>query len=122
MMIKICNNILNYISFYFSFSYSKNGKEHGFAFKFQTHFLSFFLPFILLVLFSNASVQPLVIAAHPQEANQFALGLSDGGVHVFEPLESEGKWGVPPPVENGSASSVPTTPSVGASGSEQAPR
>lgn len=71
---------------------------------------------------SNASVQPLVIAAHPQEANQFALGLSDGGVHVFEPLESEGKWGVAPPVENGSASSVPTTPSVGASGSDQAPR
>lgn len=82
----------------------------------------FFLPFILLVPFSNASVQPLVIAAHPQEANQFALGLSDGGVHVFEPLESEGKWGVAPPVENGSASSVPTTPSVGASGSDQAPR
>jgi len=66
-----------------------------------------------------------VIAAHPQEANQFAVGLSDGGVHVFEPLESEGKWGVPPPpAENGSGSSVPTTPTVGggASGSDQAQR
>jgi hypothetical protein len=67
-------------------------------------------------------VHPLVIAAHPQEPNQFALGLSDGGVHVFEPLESEGKWGVPPPAENGSASSVPATPSVGPSGSDQAQR
>ncbi len=73
---------------------------------------------------SSSNVQPLVIAAHPQEPNQFALGLSDGGVHVFEPLESEGKWGVLPPVENGSASSVPmpATPSVGASGSDQAQR
>ncbi|KAG2729395.1 hypothetical protein I3760_01G247600 [Carya illinoinensis] len=70
----------------------------------------------------SSNVQPLVIAAHPQEPNQFALGLSDGGVHVFEPLESEGKWGVPPPVENGSASSVPATSPVGASGSDQAQR
>ncbi|GAV60959.1 WD40 domain-containing protein [Cephalotus follicularis] len=70
---------------------------------------------------SSSNVHPLVIAAHPQEPNQFALGLSDGGVHFFEPLESEGKWGVPPPVENGSASSVPTTP-VGASGSDKSQR
>lgn len=70
---------------------------------------------------SSSNVQPLVIAAHPHEPNQFALGLSDGGVHVFEPLESEGKWGVPPPVENGSASSVPTA-AVGGSGSDQAQR
>ncbi|KAM7480314.1 hypothetical protein LguiA_028527 [Lonicera macranthoides] len=72
---------------------------------------------------SNSNVHPLVVAAHPQEPNQFALGLSDGGVYVFEPLESDGKWGVPPPVENGAASSVPTTaPSVGASGSDQPQR
>ncbi|GLT74988.1 hypothetical protein SLA2020_467470 [Shorea laevis] len=74
----------------------------------------------------SSSVHPLVIAAHPQEANQFALGLSDGGVHVFEPLESEGKWGVPQPIENGSASSAPApapTPTpVGATASEQAQR
>lgn len=70
---------------------------------------------------SSSNVQPLVIAAHPQEPNQFALGLSDGAVHVFEPLESEGKWGVPPPVENGSASSVPAT-QVGNSSSDQAQR
>lgn len=60
----------------------------------------------------SSNVHPLVIAAHPHEANQFALGLSDGSVHVFEPLESEGKWGVPPPAENGSASSVPAAPSA----------
>ncbi|GJZ97892.1 topless-related protein 4-like protein isoform X3 [Tanacetum coccineum] len=38
-------------------------------------------------------VYPLVVAAHPSEPNQFALGLTDGGVCVIEPLESEGKWG-----------------------------
>lgn len=61
-----------------------------------------------------------MVAAHPQEPNQFALGLSDGGVNVFEPLESEGKWGVPPPIENGSASNAVVT-SVGVS-SDQAQR
>ncbi|KAI3673733.1 hypothetical protein L6452_39861 [Arctium lappa] len=70
---------------------------------------------------SNSNVHPLVIAAHPQEPNQFALGLSDGIVHVFEPLESEGKWGVPPPTENGSTSNV-AAPSVGGSGAEQTQR
>ncbi|KAI3771688.1 hypothetical protein L6452_02855 [Arctium lappa] len=50
----------------------------------------------------NSRVHPLVVAAHPSEPNQFALGLSDGGVCVIEPLESEGKWGSSPAVvENG---------------------
>ncbi|AAF27128.1 unknown protein; 52184-57536 [Arabidopsis thaliana] len=71
---------------------------------------------------SNSNVHPLVIAAHPQESNMFAVGLSDGGVHIFEPLESEGKWGVAPPPENGSASAVTATPSVGASASDQPQR
>ncbi|XP_042064414.1 protein TOPLESS-like isoform X1 [Salvia splendens] len=71
---------------------------------------------------SSSNVHPLVIAAHPHEPNQFALGLSDGSVHVFEPLESKGKWGMPPPVENGSTSSVPTTPLVGGSSQDQAQR
>ena len=34
-----------------------------------------------------------MIAAHPLEPNQFSLGLTDGGVQVVEPLESEGRWG-----------------------------
>lgn len=44
---------------------------------------------------------PLVIAAHPIEPNQFALGLSDGGVQVIEPLDEEGKWGNGPSAEKG---------------------
>ncbi|CAO2832842.1 unnamed protein product [Amaranthus hypochondriacus] len=44
---------------------------------------------------------PLVIATHPQEPFQFAVGLSDGAIKVVEPTESEGKWGVSPPVDNG---------------------
>ncbi|XP_059635899.1 protein TOPLESS-like [Cornus florida] len=48
----------------------------------------------------SSRVHPLVIAAHPSEPNQFALGLSDGGVCVLQPIESEGKWGTSPPHEN----------------------
>ncbi|XP_038993347.1 topless-related protein 1-like [Hibiscus syriacus] len=70
----------------------------------------------------SSGVHPLVIAAHPSEPNVFALGLSDGGVHAFEPLESENKWGVPPPAENGPSSSMVEPPSVGAPGSEQTQR
>ncbi|XP_021899272.1 topless-related protein 4-like [Carica papaya] len=50
-------------------------------------------------------VYPLVIAAHPSDPNQFALGLTDGGVQILEPLDSEGKWGTSPPVENGAGPS-----------------
>ncbi|KAK6124891.1 hypothetical protein DH2020_041377 [Rehmannia glutinosa] len=49
----------------------------------------------------SSRVYPLVVTAHPLEPNQFALGLTDGGVHVMEPLETEGKWGTNPPQENG---------------------
>ncbi|XP_017645632.1 topless-related protein 4-like isoform X1 [Gossypium arboreum] len=59
-------------------------------------------------------VFPLVIAAHPSDPNQFALGLTDGGVQIVEPLESEGKWGTSPPAENGAG---PSTTS-GVTGSE----
>lgn len=56
---------------------------------------------------------PLVITAHPNDPNQFALGLNDGGVHVLEPLESEGRWGTVPPNENGAGPS--TNPAVASS-------
>lgn len=65
---------------------------------------------------SNPPIYPVVIAAHPQEPNQFAVGLTDGSVKVIEPLESEGKWGTPVPVDNGvpngrtSASSATSNP------------
>ncbi|GAV82484.1 WD40 domain-containing protein [Cephalotus follicularis] len=49
---------------------------------------------------SSGRLHPLVIAAHPSDPNQFALGLTDGGVHILEPLEAEGKWGTSPPIEN----------------------
>ncbi|KAF5755676.1 putative transcription factor WD40-like family [Helianthus annuus] len=74
-------------------------------------------PFAYLT--SNLNVHPMVIAAHPQEPNQLALGLSDGTVHVLEPLESDGRWGVPPSADNGSTRTVPATPPAAGSGSEQ---
>lgn len=51
---------------------------------------------------------PVVIATHPSEPNQFAVGLTDGSVQVLEPSDSESKWGANPPPEisvGGSASS-----------------
>ncbi|XVF35630.1 hypothetical protein REPUB_Repub18cG0162700 [Reevesia pubescens] len=54
----------------------------------------------------SSTVHPLVVAANPQEPNQFAIGLTNGSVYVFEPLESEGKWDVPQCIENGSPSSI----------------
>ncbi|XP_077237884.1 protein TOPLESS-RELATED PROTEIN 2-like isoform X2 [Tasmannia lanceolata] len=56
---------------------------------------------------SNSSSYPLVIAAHPSEPNQIALGMSDGVVHVIEPLDMDLKWGAPPPQDNGSLPSIP---------------
>lgn len=53
------------------------------------------------VLNGNQGVYPVVVAAHPQDPNQFAVGLTDGSVKVIEPSESEAKWGVSPPVDNG---------------------
>ncbi|XP_044471816.1 topless-related protein 4-like [Mangifera indica] len=63
-------------------------------------------------------VYPLVIASHPSDPNQFALGLTDGGIHILEPLESEGKWGTSPPIENGARPSTTSSAVV----SEQSQR
>nr|GMD24532.1 mannan endo-1,4-beta-mannosidase 1-like [Ipomoea batatas] len=41
-------------------------------------------------------VYAVVIAAHPQEPNQLAIGLTDGSIKVIEPLESEGEWEISP--------------------------
>ncbi|XP_057485979.1 topless-related protein 4-like isoform X2 [Actinidia eriantha] len=67
---------------------------------------------------SSLRVHPLVIAAHPSEPSQFALGLSDGGVNILEPLEAEGKWGTSPPHENGAGLSTAS----GAANSDQRQR
>ncbi|XP_010533140.1 PREDICTED: topless-related protein 4-like [Tarenaya hassleriana] len=56
----------------------------------------------------SSRVYPLVIAAHPSDPNQFALGLSDGGVQVLEPLETESKWGSSPPAEDSAGPSSAT--------------
>ncbi|XP_028798241.1 topless-related protein 1 isoform X2 [Neltuma alba] len=61
----------------------------------------------------GSGLYPFVIAANPQDPNQFALGLTDGGVQVIEPLESEGKWGVPSPAENGSSNTMTSCISIG---------
>ncbi|XP_047328825.1 topless-related protein 3-like isoform X2 [Impatiens glandulifera] len=61
------------------------------------------------VLNGSQAVYPLAVAAHPQELNQFAIGLCDGSVKVLEPLEGEAKWGVAPPTaaDNNSLSGRP---------------
>ncbi|KAI4301739.1 hypothetical protein L6164_034986 [Bauhinia variegata] len=53
-----------------------------------------------------SGVYPLVVAAHPLEPNQFAIGMTDGSVKVIEPRESEGKWGSTPPVDNANANAI----------------
>ncbi|KAF7104952.1 hypothetical protein CFC21_105814 [Triticum aestivum] len=50
---------------------------------------------------SGGSVYPMVVAAHPLEPNQIAVGMSDGEVHVLEPLKADRKWGVAHPQDNG---------------------
>uniref|UniRef100_A0A1J3IS18 Topless-related protein 3 n=2 Tax=Noccaea caerulescens TaxID=107243 RepID=A0A1J3IS18_NOCCA len=57
----------------------------------------------------NQGLSPLVVAAHPQEPNQFAVGLNDGSVKVIEPTEAEGKWGMAPPSEAINNTSPSTT-------------
>lgn len=42
---------------------------------------------------SSNTAYPLVIAGHPSEPNQIAVGMSDGSVHVVEPCDVEMKWG-----------------------------
>ncbi|XP_078157501.1 protein TPR3-like [Carex rostrata] len=45
----------------------------------------------------SANVHQSVIAVHPSKPNQFAIGLTDGGVYVLEPVESEATWVAAPP-------------------------
>lgn len=40
----------------------------------------------------SVKIYPTVLAAHPHKPNQFAVGLTDGCVYVFEPKESCGNW------------------------------
>ncbi|XWS17843.1 hypothetical protein CRYUN_Cryun33cG0103100 [Craigia yunnanensis] len=50
------------------------------------------LPTAYLPTSSRLNVYPIAIAAHPQKPAQFALGLTDGGIVVFEPQEPGNTW------------------------------
>lgn len=54
-----------------------------------------------------------MVAAHPLEPNQIALGMSDGKVHVVEPLDAaDPKWGTAPPQDNGAHPALSAAPSA----------
>ncbi|KAK4338634.1 hypothetical protein RND71_043121 [Anisodus tanguticus] len=61
---------------------------------------------------------PVVIAAHPSDSNQFALGMSDGTVHVIEPSDAEPKWGGSSSQDNGAMSSIPSSSALNSQPSE----
>ncbi|XP_076936488.1 protein TOPLESS-RELATED PROTEIN 2-like isoform X1 [Bidens hawaiensis] len=67
---------------------------------------------------SNSTAYPMVIAAHPSDANQFALGMSDGSVHVIEPADADPKWGGSAPQENGTLTSNPSNSALNSQPSE----
>ncbi|KAJ0015143.1 hypothetical protein Pint_21768 [Pistacia integerrima] len=71
---------------------------------------------------SNTTTYPFVIAAHPSEPNQIALGMSDGAVHVVEPSDAELKWGGTPSQDNGSLPSNSSNPSLSGQPSEHPTR
>lgn len=64
----------------------------------------------------------MVIAAHPSEPNQIALGMTDGAVHVVEPSDADSKWGVAPPQENGALPAIAANPANSSQVSEPPPR
>ncbi|XP_073011720.1 protein TOPLESS-RELATED PROTEIN 2-like [Typha latifolia] len=61
---------------------------------------------------SAGSIYPTVVAAHPSEPNQIALGMSDGAVHVVEPSDAEQKWGAPPPQDSGAHPQITSNPAL----------
>ncbi|KAH9727922.1 protein TOPLESS-RELATED PROTEIN 2 [Citrus sinensis] len=67
---------------------------------------------------SSNTAHPLVIAPHPSEPNQIALGMSDGAVHVVEPSDAELKWGGTPSQDNGPLPSNSSNPPLSGQPSE----
>ncbi|KAF9622713.1 hypothetical protein IFM89_032893 [Coptis chinensis] len=61
---------------------------------------------------NSQDVHPVVIATHPHEPNQFAIGLTDGTVKVVEPSESQVQWLVAGPNDNGIPNGRTTTSSA----------
>ncbi|CAN4076348.1 unnamed protein product [Withania somnifera] len=66
----------------------------------------------------SSAAFPVVIAAHPSDSNQFALGMSDGTVHVMEPSDAEPKWGGSPSQDNGAMPSIPSCSALNSQPSE----
>ncbi|RDX60457.1 Topless-related protein 2, partial [Mucuna pruriens] len=62
---------------------------------------------------NSQNAYPIVVTAHPQEPNQFAIGLSDGSIKVIEPRECDGRWGIKAHVDsalqNGRRTASPST-------------
>ncbi|KAK4400989.1 protein TOPLESS-RELATED PROTEIN 2 [Sesamum angolense] len=67
---------------------------------------------------SNGNAFPVVIAAHPSDPNQFALGMSDGAVHVIEPSDAETKWGGSTSQDKGALPSIPSSSALNSQPSE----
>ncbi|KAL2550958.1 Protein TOPLESS [Forsythia ovata] len=67
---------------------------------------------------SNSNAFPVVIAAHPSDPNQFALGMNNGAVHVIEPSDAETKWGGSSSQDNGALPSVPLSSALNSQPSE----
>lgn len=72
----------------------------------------------MMILCSSGNTFPVVIAAHPSDPNQFALGMSDGAVHVMEPSDGEAKWGGMTSQENGVLPSIPSSSGMNSQPSE----
>ncbi|CAI9772281.1 unnamed protein product [Fraxinus pennsylvanica] len=67
---------------------------------------------------SNGNAFPVVIAAHPSDPNQFALGMSDGAVHVMEPTDAETKWGGSTSQDNAALPSIASSSALNSQPSE----
>ncbi|KAL3645777.1 Protein TOPLESS-RELATED PROTEIN 2 [Castilleja foliolosa] len=70
---------------------------------------------------SNGNAFPVVIAAHPSDPNQFALGMSDGAVHVIEPSDGETKWGGSTSQDNGALPNIPSSSALNSSQPSETP-
>lgn len=67
---------------------------------------------------SNTNPFPIVIAAHPIDPNQYALGMSDGAVHVIEPSNAETKWAGSTSHDNDDLPSIPSSSALNSQPSE----
>ncbi|CDP19688.1 unnamed protein product [Coffea canephora] len=74
------------------------------------------------IVSGSGEIFPMVIAAHPSDPSQFALGMSDGAVHVIEPSDTEPKWGSLSSQDNGTLPTNPSSSALNSQPSETPPR